>query len=188
MSAVGKHIEANEWCRIRAREKNMTYRILMDDLSDTFMDLDEARRRIQIDFLQEFPQTANERIAKYYVRFKTRVDLHRAACARARPVPDERSLRSCYAAGLYDSHQRYIALRQGDWQTAMEYMRELGSRYNEVELARKPSKAALESDCEDSEGDSLSSADEEAPISIRIELNPRQGQDDGTPCMTISKR
>ncbi|KAF9970418.1 hypothetical protein BGZ75_002295, partial [Mortierella antarctica] len=63
MSAVGKHIEASEWCRIRAREKNMTYRILMDDLSDTFMDLDEARRRIQIDFLQEFPQTANERIA-----------------------------------------------------------------------------------------------------------------------------
>lgn len=162
MSAVGKHTEASEWCRIRARERNMTYRILMDDLSDTFMDLDEARRRIQIDFLQEFPQTANERIAKYNVRFKTRVDLHRAACARARRVPDERSLLSCYAAGLYDTHQRYIALRQGDWQTAMEYMRELGSRYNEVELARKPSKAVGESDCEESEDDGYNSTDGEA--------------------------
>ncbi|KAF9945717.1 hypothetical protein BGZ72_001069 [Mortierella alpina] len=176
MTAVGKHTEASEWCRIRAREKNMTYKILMEDLSDTFMDLDEARRRIQIDFLQEFPQTANERIAKYNVRFKTRVDLHRAACARARRVPDERSLLSCYAAGLFDSHQRYIALRQGDWQSAMEYMRELGSRYNEVELARKPSKATKESDSEDSEEEDDNRSDEEASKRQKDRVKPPTGR------------
>ncbi|KAF9271517.1 hypothetical protein BGZ68_003423, partial [Mortierella alpina] len=161
MIAVAKHTEASEWCRNRIRERNITYESLMDDLSDTFMDLDEARRRIKIEFLQELPQTANERIVQYNVRFKARVDLHRAACARARRTPDERSLLSCYAGGLYDRNHGYIAVRQGTWENAMRHMKEIGSRCNEIELARKSSKTVPESDSEASDRNSEESTAED---------------------------
>ncbi|KAF9554676.1 hypothetical protein EC968_009508, partial [Mortierella alpina] len=158
MFAVSKHTEASEWCRNRIREPNTTYHELMEDLSDTFMDLDEARRRIKVEFLQETPQTANERIVQYNVRFKARVDLHRAACARARRTPDERSLLSSYAGGLYDRNHGYIAGRQGNWEAAMRHMKEIGSRYNEVELARKSSRTTQEPDTEVSGNSEVDSA------------------------------
>ncbi|KAG0196394.1 hypothetical protein BGX28_010211, partial [Mortierella sp. GBA30] len=161
MSAVEKHVAASEWCRSRIRTRGITYQTLMEDLSDTFMDLREARRRTQIGFLQEAPQTANERIAAYNVRFKTRADLHQAACARARRLPDPRSLLSSYAAGLYDPSQRFIALRQKNWEAAMEYMRKLGAKYNEIELARQPGDDTEEStDDEVSEEEGTKTADD----------------------------
>lgn len=137
LSALEKHEEASEWCRTRIRERGMTYRMLMEDLSETFMDVKEARKRIQPIFLQECQQGPNESIAKYNVRFKARVDLHRAACARVNRVPDDGTILVAYAAGLTHSHQRYTASRQKDWRSAMSYLLTHGKRFNEVELIRQ---------------------------------------------------
>jgi hypothetical protein len=149
MLAVQDHTTASEWCRARMRKEPRTYESFMHDFSEAFMSLSESRRRVQVSFLQGERQRTDEPILRYNIKFKKRVDLHRAACEHANRIPDERLLLASYAAGLNDKQNSVRAMRRRSLNDAMQYLQNKEAIYREVLLARVPNSKGKDVDTDD---------------------------------------
>ncbi|KAG0196589.1 hypothetical protein BGX28_009958 [Mortierella sp. GBA30] len=158
MLAVQNHSTASEWCRTRIRELPLTYIEFMNDFANTFMSLSESHRRLQAKYLQGSPQKKNQSITRYNLKFKKRVDLHRAACLRADVTIDDRALQRSYAAGLFETQHQFRALQQNNLREAMSYMLKKERAHRELTLAKVPSRKKANKD--EGSSDSASCSDD----------------------------
>ncbi|KAF9944551.1 hypothetical protein BGZ70_004549, partial [Mortierella alpina] len=147
--AVQDHSTVSEWCRGRIRREPRTYDAFMHDFSEAFMSMTEARRRMQPEFLQSKRQREDEPILRYNIKFKKRVDLHRAACKHGNRIPDERLLLSSYAAGLHDRQNSVRAMKRRTLNNAMQYLQDKEAIYREVLFARLPNGKGKDTDTDD---------------------------------------
>jgi hypothetical protein len=147
--AVQDHSTVSEWCRGRIRREPRTYDAFMHDFSEAFMSMTEARRRMQPEFLQGKRQREDEPILRYNIKFKKRVDLHRAACKHGNRIPDERLLLSSYAAGLDDKQNSVRAMKRRTLNDAMQYLQDKEAIYREVLFARLPNGKGKDTDTDD---------------------------------------
>ncbi|KAF9945236.1 hypothetical protein BGZ72_001531 [Mortierella alpina] len=144
--AVQDDSTVSEWCRNRISREPRTYGAFMHDFSEAFMSMTEARRRIQTQFLHGKRQKEDEPILRYNIKFKKRVDLHRAACKHANRTPDERLLLSSYAAGLHDKQNSVRAMKRRTLDDATQYLQDKEAIYREVLFARLPNSKGKDTD------------------------------------------